>query len=93
MNSIYWQRSTAGTPRYASVARATADWVMRDMQSPEGGYYSTLDADSEHEEGKFYVWTPAQFDAALARDESSLAKQQCCFESGECGNHAASCSR
>jgi uncharacterized protein YyaL (SSP411 family) len=67
--------AATGTPRYASVARATADWIVRDMQSPEGGYYSTLDADSEHEEGKFYVWTPADFDAALARDESALAKR------------------
>ena len=49
-----------GTARYASVASATADWVMRDMQDARGGYYSTLDADSEHEEGKFYVWTPAK---------------------------------
>jgi uncharacterized protein YyaL (SSP411 family) len=62
------------TPRYASVASATADWVMRDMQDARGGYYSTLDADSEHEEGKFYVWTPAELDAALAPDEAALAK-------------------
>jgi uncharacterized protein YyaL (SSP411 family) len=67
--------AATGTPRYASVASATADWIMRDMQSPEGGYYSTLDADSEHEEGKFYIWTPAQLDAALAPDESALAKR------------------
>ncbi|HET7609544.1 MAG TPA: thioredoxin domain-containing protein [Gammaproteobacteria bacterium] len=67
--------AATGTQRYASVARATADWVMRDMQSREGGYYSTLDADSEHEEGKFYGWTPAQFDAALTREESALAKR------------------
>ena len=67
--------AATGTPRYASVASATADWIMRDMQAPAGGYYSTLDADSEHEEGKFYVWTPAEFDAALAPDEAALAKR------------------
>ena len=67
--------AATGTPRYASVASATADWVMRDMQDARGGYYSTLDADSEHEEGKFYVWSPEQFDAALAPDESALAKR------------------
>jgi uncharacterized protein YyaL (SSP411 family) len=63
------------TPQYASVTSATADWIVRDMQDPRGGYYSTLDADSEHEEGKFYVWTPAQFDAVLEADESALAKR------------------
>ena len=67
--------AATGTPRYASVAGATADWVMRDMQDARGGYYSTLDADSEHEEGKFYVWTPAELDAVLDPDESALAKR------------------
>lgn len=47
----------------------TAAWVMREMQSPAGGYYSTLDADSEGHEGKFYVWTPAQLKALLTADE------------------------
>ena len=67
--------AATGTRLYAGVASATADWIMRDMQDPRGGYYSTLDADSEHEEGKFYVWTPEQFDAVLERDEAALAKR------------------
>ena len=67
--------AATGTPHYASVASATADWVMRDMQDARGGYYSTLDADSEHEEGKFYVWTPAELDAVLGPEEAALAKR------------------
>jgi len=58
--------------RFARVATETAAWVMREMQSPEGGYYSSLDADSEHEEGKFYVWTPDEVRAHLAPDEYAV---------------------
>ncbi|MDX1514882.1 MAG: thioredoxin domain-containing protein, partial [Gammaproteobacteria bacterium] len=58
-----------GEEMFATVARETADWVIREMQSPEGGYYSTLDADSEGEEGKFYVWTPDEVRALLDEDE------------------------
>src|SRR6185503_6191718 len=67
--------AATGTPLYARIASETADWVMRDMQDARGGYYATLDADSEHEEGKFYVWTPQDFDALLNADESRLAKR------------------
>jgi hypothetical protein len=58
-----------GNPLFRRVAEETVGWVMREMQSPDGPYYSTLDADSEHEEGKFYVWTPEQVKAVLEPDE------------------------
>ncbi len=60
-------------PLFERVVRETAAWAMREMQSPEGGYYSSLDADSEHEEGKFYVWTPDEVRARLTLDEYRIA--------------------
>ena len=62
-----WQ--LAGTPRFEQVVRETAAWVMREMQAPEGGYYSSLDADSEGEEGRFYVWDRDQVQSLLAADQ------------------------
>ncbi len=59
-------------PLFETVAAQTADWVMREMQSPQGGFYSSLDADSEHEEGKFYVWTPDEVQALLTADEYAV---------------------
>jgi uncharacterized protein YyaL (SSP411 family) len=47
-----------GDPLFRRVAEETADWMRRDMESPAGAWYATLDADSEGHEGKFYVWTP-----------------------------------
>jgi uncharacterized protein YyaL (SSP411 family) len=59
-------------PLFARVAAETAGWIMREMQSPEGGYYSSLDADSEHEEGKFYVWTPGEVASLLTPEEYAV---------------------
>jgi hypothetical protein len=62
-----------GDPLYARVADETAAWVLREMQAPDGGYYSSLDADSEGEEGKYYVWDRDEVKALLTPQESALA--------------------
>jgi uncharacterized protein YyaL (SSP411 family) len=65
-----WQSS--GDALFARIVEQTAAWVLREMQSPEGGYYSSLDADSEHEEGKFYVWQRDEILELLNDDEYAL---------------------
>ncbi|HEX4142724.1 MAG TPA: thioredoxin domain-containing protein [Pirellulales bacterium] len=59
-----------GNPFYAQVARETCDYVLGEMTDPAGGFYSTQDADSEGEEGKFFVWKPAELVAVLG-DEAA----------------------
>jgi uncharacterized protein YyaL (SSP411 family) len=58
-----------GDARHAEVARGIARYVLRDMMSTEGGFYSAEDADSEGQEGKFYCWTKAELSAALTPGE------------------------
>jgi uncharacterized protein YyaL (SSP411 family) len=54
------------------VTTETVEWVDREMTSPEGGFYSSLDADSEGHEGKFYVWTEEELDALLGADSRAF---------------------
>jgi len=63
--------SVTHAPIFRRCAEDTAAWLMREMQSPEGGYYSSLDADSEHEEGKFYVWQRDAIRTLLTAEEYS----------------------
>ena len=57
---------------FKEVARDTLDWVLRDMTSPQGGFYSSLDADSEGEEGRHYVFTRKEIVEVLGQQEAGL---------------------
>ena len=58
-----------GNEEYARVAREIFTYLERDMTGPEGGFYSAEDADSEGEEGKFYVWTPEELKKILGEKD------------------------
>jgi uncharacterized protein YyaL (SSP411 family) len=58
-------------PRYAETARDIFAYVGRDLSAPEGGFYSAEDADSQGEEGRFYVWTPAEVEAIAGKQDAA----------------------
>ena len=66
-----WRRTGSALAR--RVAEQTCDWMLRELRTAEGGIAASLDADSEGEEGKFYVWTPAQLAAALGPEDAEFA--------------------
>ncbi len=83
---LYANASRAlGDSRYADTARAIAGYVLRDMVSPEGGFYSAEDADSEGEEGKFYTWTPSLIDSVLSGDAEAAAAAKRVFGVDDAG--------
>jgi uncharacterized protein len=67
--------AATGDARYREVATETLDYILRDLRSPEGAFYSAQDADSEGVEGRFYVWTPGEVDAVLNADDARLARE------------------
>ncbi|MEW6247740.1 MAG: aldo/keto reductase [Nitrospirota bacterium] len=62
---------TTGDSGYRRIATEVLDYILREMTSPEGGFYSATDADSEGVEGKFFVWTPEEIRAALLSEEDA----------------------
>jgi uncharacterized protein len=77
-----WQLT--GDAAMRRVVEETLEFVGRELRSPEGGFYSSLDADSEGEEGRFYVWTSQELELALgAHDASAVARA---FDVTEAGN-------
>ncbi len=71
--ALAWQRS--GNPLFAQRARETVTWLKREMVTAEGAFSASLDADSEGEEGKFYVWSLAEIEAALGPDAADFAAE------------------
>jgi len=66
-----WQAT--GRADFARVARTTLDYLVRELASPEGGLYSATDADSEGEEGKYFVWTLPEIEAVLGAEAARFA--------------------
>jgi uncharacterized protein YyaL (SSP411 family) len=61
-----------GTPFFSTMAEDIFAFVLREMTSPEGGFYAGLDADSEGEEGRYYLWTPAQVRECLGKEAAGI---------------------
>jgi uncharacterized protein YyaL (SSP411 family) len=65
-----WQHTK--NPEYRKVAQEVLDYIAREMTNPAGAFYSATDADSEGEEGKFFVWTPAEIRQLLSKEDAQL---------------------
>ena len=61
-----------GNPMYRRIVEETLEYVMREMTSPEGGFYSAQDADSEGVEGKFFIWLPHEIEEALGDEDGEV---------------------
>ena len=80
---VYARASVAlDNPWYAEVVRDTAAWMDRELSDPEGGFRSALDADSDGEEGSFYVWTWEELGEHLGEERDEFARLWNCSPSG-----------
>ncbi|MGH9755222.1 MAG: thioredoxin domain-containing protein [Blastocatellia bacterium] len=85
LSRIYTEAFLAtGNEFYKRIAVETLDYVTREMTDKDGGFYSTQDADSEGEEGKFFVWTPEEVMALLGEEDARLFNRY--FDVSEMGN-------
>ncbi len=74
--AVYAQAAIAtGERLFADTANATADWMLADMQDANGGFYATLDADSEGHEGLYYLWEPDEVRTILGDDYAVFARR------------------
>jgi uncharacterized protein YyaL (SSP411 family) len=80
---LTWAWQETGNPLFAARVRETIDWTTREMIADGGGLAATLDADSEGEEGKFYVWSETEIDAVLGAN-AALFKEA--YDVGTAGN-------
>jgi hypothetical protein len=80
-----WQAS--GEPFFRRIAEEIYDYILREMTAPEGGFYSTTDADSEGEEGKFFVWSKAELESLLGGDAATAIEYWGVSERGNFEGH------
>lgn len=86
---LYAQGAADGRDRFFEVASRCVEWLTREMRAPHGGFYAALDADSEGEEGKFYVWQRDEVRTALDDDEAAVAEPYYGFDQAPNFEHAA----
>jgi uncharacterized protein YyaL (SSP411 family) len=76
LSRVYFEAyQITGDSFFSQIGKETLDWVIREMSSPDGGFYSAMDADSEGTEGAFYVWSPAEITSVLGTKQSEIIFQ------------------